>query len=127
MYEAFKDAGLKVEYGADGRLTIAAEGQVPVEVSAERLLDPAFMQSVGMTITLDQTKVTAYQKVAEETPDIKKTLETRSNYCYVQVEGNDLGLLGQASLFVAGSADMWFAEEQRKLHFDFLLFEISLK
>ncbi len=115
MYNAYGNAGLRVAF-EDGRLTIAAEGQIPVEVSAERLLDPAFMQSVGMTITLDPAKVANYRKVVDATPVIKDSLEVRESYSYVQVDGKDWGILGQAGVFVGSNVEMWFEGEKQKLH-----------
>lgn len=115
MYKAYGNAGLTVAY-EDGRLTIAADGQVPVEVSAERLLDPAFMQSVGMRITLDPEKVAGYRRVVDATPVIKDSLEVRESYSYVQVDGKDWGILGQAGVFVGNNVEMWFEGEKQKLH-----------
>ena len=107
IYEAYgKNISVKYE---DGKLFIAsktpsADGKSftigeYVETSADKLLQYDLLKSTGMILDIEEEKRGQYQEVDRKVPAISNVVEERQKYVYVQAEGNDLGLLGEASSY----------------------------
>ena len=115
MYSKFKNSGIEVGM-QDGKVTIAMKGQEPVVVSTDKLLDPQFMQTVGMVMSYPQEVVDKYRAIAGNVPSIETAMSERAKYVYGQNKNTkDLGILGQSSLYTVMDADFKFEEARIKL------------
>ncbi len=114
IYETFGQTGISVTFN-DGKLYIATEGNQPTPIDPARLVDVDFMKSVGIIMDLPQEKVDAYSKLKAGVPNIQEVLDKRDSFCYVKTADRDLGILGQAGIYTAQSADFDFAAERDAL------------
>lgn len=115
MFKSYGQAGIDV-IQENGVLKIATPGQPYVEVAPENLINKEFLVSAGMMLELPSESAKQNSEAAKNTPKISDFLVAREKMCCVKSKGGkDLGIFGQASIYVAQEADFDLAKARTEL------------
>ena len=115
MFKAYGKSGIDV-IEENGVLKIATPGQPHVEVAPENIINKDFLISAGMMLEMPSDSSKQCREVATKAPKIDDFIAKRDQLCCVKSKGGkDLGILGQASIYVAQEADFDLAKARTEL------------
>ena len=121
IFKAYGKAEIQVTE-KDGELMIAAPGQQAVVVDPKNLANKDFLISTGLMLEMPAQVAAQNRQVASTVEPIATFLQKRDSLCCVKTKGGkDMGILGQASIYVAQKADFDLAaarDELREIYAD---------